>query len=139
MNSININDTPELSSSMANAQAFCGFAAPVDDHIPHNLDLNKYVIKHPAATFFVRAEGDALREIGILHGDLLVIDRSLTPQHNSIVMVVLNGIFTVKIMHIINGKEFLMRKDGVQVAVSKLKDLQFWGVVTHAIHDVRPG
>ncbi|MBL7684446.1 MAG: LexA family transcriptional regulator, partial [Deltaproteobacteria bacterium] len=34
-----------------------GFPSPADDFIDRKLDLNEYLIQHPAATFFVRVSG----------------------------------------------------------------------------------
>jgi DNA polymerase V len=31
-----------------------GFPSPAEDYIESSLDLNKYLVKHPAATFFVK-------------------------------------------------------------------------------------
>ena len=51
-----------------------------------NLSLDEHFITHPAATFFVTAEGDGMVDHGIYAGDTLIIDRSLTPVKNSIVI-----------------------------------------------------
>jgi SOS-response transcriptional repressor LexA len=37
-----------------------GFPSPADDFVEKSLDLNELMVKHPAATFFVRAEGDSM-------------------------------------------------------------------------------
>jgi len=54
-----------------------GFPSPADDYIENSLDLNKHLIKHPAATFFVRVKGDSMINAGIHPGDILIVDRSL--------------------------------------------------------------
>src|SRR5262245_2382255 len=77
-----------------------GFPSPADDYIEKRLDLNELIIKHPEATFFVKVEGDSMRDAGILSGDILVVDRSLEPSHGKIVVAILNGEFTVKRIHI---------------------------------------
>lgn len=120
-------------------RAACNFASAVDDHIDLALDLNQHLIKHPAATFFVRAVGHSMPEVGILANDLLVIDRSLTPQDNSIVMVVVNGEFMLKRLKIVQGQGFLStaNKGDKTIAIANIDNFQFWGVVTYAIHDVR--
>ena len=56
-----------------------------------NLSLDEHFIKHPAATFFVKVEGDGMDDHGIYKGDTLIIDRSLTPEENSTVIVVIDG------------------------------------------------
>jgi len=42
-----------------------GFPSPAEDYIEGQLDLNKHLIKHPAATFFVRATGESMINAGI--------------------------------------------------------------------------
>lgn len=139
MNSMIIDNPPDLPPGAPSA--ICAFGVQVEDHIEHALDLNRYLIKHPAATFFIRADGDAMRDLGILDGDLLVVDRALAPQNNSIVLAVLNGEFTVKRLQINAGKMFLHSANRQQkpIPMSESNKVQLWGVVTHAIHDVRPG
>lgn len=73
-----------------------GFPSPAQDYVEKTLDLNELCIKHPAATFFVRAEGDSMIDAGILPGDVLVVDRSLTAKHDDIVVASVDGEFTVK-------------------------------------------
>jgi DNA polymerase V len=138
MNSIT-NITTSLEIPLFSSKVACGFPSPADDHQELSLDLNQHLIPHPASTFFVRAEGDSMRGVGILPGDLLIVDRSLSPRDNSIIIAVLNGDFTVKRLKISHGKGFLYpaNKNYQPIAISKLDNFQMWGVVTHAIHDVR--
>jgi DNA polymerase V len=74
----------------------CGFPSPAQDYVEDSLDLNKLVVKHPGATYFVRVSGDSMTEAGISHGDLLVVDRSLTAVHGDIIIAAVGGEFTVK-------------------------------------------
>ncbi|HSX04120.1 MAG TPA: S24 family peptidase [Rhabdochlamydiaceae bacterium] len=83
------------------------------------LDLNALMIDHPAATFFVRMSGDSMRGAGIFADDLLVVDRSLDPKKDDIILAVTDGEFTVIKL---TGKE---------------KELQVWGVITYVIHKTR--
>lgn len=73
-----------------------GFPSPAEDHMPDKLDLNSYLIKHPASTFFVRVAGDSMIGAGIKENDLLIVDRSIQATNNKVVIAVVNGEFTVK-------------------------------------------
>lgn len=117
----------------------CGFPSPADDHMQLGLNLNHHLIKHPAATFFVRAYGQPMCDTGILDGDLLVVDKSLTPTNNSIIIAVINGEFTVRRLKIINGESFLYSANAnyKPIAIANIPDFQAWGVVIYAIHDLR--
>ena len=73
-----------------------GFPSPATDYMENKLDLNEYLIKHPAATFIVKANGSSMINADIYSGDLLIVDRSLTPKNNSIVIASIFGDLTVK-------------------------------------------
>ncbi len=73
-----------------------GFPSPAEDHIEKKLDLNEFLIQHPAATFFVRVNGDSMTGAGINHDNILIVDRSLEPVNKKIVIAIINGEFTVK-------------------------------------------
>ena len=73
-----------------------GFPSPAADYEEGRLDLNKHLIKNPAATFFVRVTGDSMVKAGIHSGDLLVVDRSIEPRDKSVVIAVVNGELAVK-------------------------------------------
>src|SRR5256712_12868399 len=69
-----------------------GYPSPADDYFDGSLDLNQHLIKHPTATFFVRVAGESMREAGIHSGDVLIVDRSLTPSAGSVVIAVVTGV-----------------------------------------------
>ena len=83
-----------------------GFPSPADDHMDTKLDLNEHLVKHPAATFFVRVTGDSMINAGIHDGDLLVVDRSLEPKIGKVVIAAVRGELTVKRYARSNGKVF---------------------------------
>ncbi|NJK62408.1 MAG: translesion error-prone DNA polymerase V autoproteolytic subunit [Synechococcaceae cyanobacterium SM2_3_1] len=115
-----------------------GFPSPADDHIETQLDLNRYLIKHPAATFFMRVAGDSMQGVGIHSGDLLVVDRSLDPCDGSVVVAVVNGDLTVKILR--RSSQILAlqaaNRNYPTLVIQDHMDFQVWGVVTAAIHYV---
>jgi DNA polymerase V len=115
-----------------------GFPSPAGDYMEGKLDLNQYLIKHPAATFFLRVTGDSMTEAGIHSGDLLIVDRSLEPSDGNIVIAVLDGELTVKQLERRKGKLRLLpaNKNYEPLEVSEQQSFEIWGVVTHVIHKV---
>lgn len=113
-----------------------GYPSPADDYVEGHLDLNEFMVKHPSSTFFVRVEGESMRDAGILSGDMLVVDRSLTPTHGRIVVAILDGEFTVKRMLIEEGQVYLAPEnpDYSKIVVNPASLFQVWGVVTYVIH-----
>ncbi len=118
------------------ARVAAGFPSPADDYIEGKLDLNEHLVKHPAATFFVRVEGDSMIGAGIHSGDILVVDRSLKPCHGKIVIAVLNGELTVKRLEQRKGVLRLLPENNSYpiVEITDAMDFTIWGVVTNAIH-----
>ena len=93
MNFINNNT---LSLPLYSSKVPAGFPSPADDHMEGKLDLNTHLVKHPTATFFVKASGDSMIGAGIHDGDILVVDRSLEPRQSRIVIAAVDGQLTVK-------------------------------------------
>lgn len=73
-----------------------GFPSPAADFAVKRHDLNELLITHPAATFMWQARGVSMIDLGIADGDILVVDRALTPAHRCIVVAEVDGDFTVK-------------------------------------------
>ena len=113
-----------------------GFPSPADDYLELSLDLNKYLLKHPAATFYVRVKGDSMINAGIHDGDLLIVDKSVEPENDDVVVCVINGEFTVKRLKKVNGEIYLIPENShyQAVKISENMDFQVWGVVTYTIH-----
>ena len=73
-----------------------GFPSPAEQYLEPPLDLNELLVKRPAATYFVRVQGDSMSGAGISDGDLLVVDRSLRPADGDVIIASVDGDFTVK-------------------------------------------
>jgi SOS-response transcriptional repressor LexA len=80
-----------------------GFPSPADDDLEGTIDLNAQLIRHPAATFFLRVQGDSMTGAGIHDGDLLVVDREREARSGSIVVAAVDGELTLKRLKIDRG------------------------------------
>ena len=101
-----------------------GFPSPAADYLEMGISLDRSLIDHPEATFFFRAAGAAMEESGIFNGDLLVVDRSITPGPGHVVVAVADGEFVIR------RSNDLKRNEYAEVTV--------WGVVRWAIHRLCP-
>lgn len=116
-----------------------GFPSPADDHLQDVISLDEELIDHPAATFLVRAKGTSMIDAGISDGDVLVIDRALTPTHGDIVIAALDGQLTVKTLFARAGRIQLQPANPAYppIEVHEGQELVIWGVVTSIIHRTR--
>lgn len=136
MNRKNANPAEHSAPPLMESSAACGFPSPAEQYVESPLDLNTLLVRKPAATFFVRATGESMRDAGIRPGDILVVDRSLTPVDGAIVIACVDNEFTVK----------YLRKQGRAVALEAAApgyptlhfgegmELRIFGVVTACIH-----
>jgi DNA polymerase V len=109
-----------------------GFPSPADDYLEQSLDLNEHIIQHPAATYFVRAQGESMIQLGIHDGDLLIVDRALEPVHGDIVIAALDGQLTCKVLdlrrrRLLSGNELFL-----PIELGNM-EMMIEGVVTHSL------
>ncbi len=115
-----------------------GFPSPAQGEYADTIDLNRALITNPSATFCARVIGNSMVDAGINEGDLLIIDRSLTPHDGSIAVCFIDGDFTVKRLSVREEGIFLTpaNADFPEMAVPEDSNFQVWGVVSHIIKRV---
>lgn len=115
-----------------------GFPSPASDYCERTLDLNELCISKPAATYFVRAEGESMVDAGIFPGDVLVVDRSLEARHGDVVIAEYGGELTVKKLELKPVVRLMpMNRNYLPLVIPEGDDLAIFGVVTTVIHSLR--
>jgi DNA polymerase V len=129
-------DPDPLSIPLLGRRIPAGFPSPADDWLEGEIDLNRHLIEHPAATFLMRVSGHSMSGAGILDGDLVVVDRSLEPRPGHVVVAVCHGELTLKRLR--------QRKDGRMVlaaehpnypemVIGEEQPAEVWGVVVGCV------
>jgi DNA polymerase V len=122
-----------------------GFPSPAEDHVGVKLDLNKLLLPHPSATYLVLVDGHSMTggESGIRDGALLAVDCRLTPQHDDIIIAVVEGQHTVKRLVQRGPDDWWLVADNPMypsISIGKEPDLfDYWGVVTYVLTETRRG
>jgi DNA polymerase V len=111
-----------------------GFPSPAADFVESAIDINKYIIKHPSATFYARVDGNSMDQ-DFNNGDILVIDKSLPPTNGKIAVCFVDGEFTVKRIKIEKDKCLLIpsNSDFPVLEVNENNNFMIWGIVTFVI------
>lgn len=112
-----------------------GFPSPATDYIECPIDLNALIVRDAAATFFLRVQGDSMRDAGILDGSLVAVEGGRQPQSGDIVVACLDGDFTLKRFHQ-GPRGCELRPANPDYPVIRIvpgDDLQVFGVVVAAI------
>lgn len=115
-----------------------GWPSPAEDYIEDTLDLHKFVVRNEPATFFLHASGDSMIGAGIHDGDILVVDRSITPVPGKVVIAAVDGDLTVKRL-VKKGSHLLLMPENpvyTPIDITRNEDTCIWGVVTHVLHSL---
>ena len=124
---------------LANETISAGFPSPAEDYLELGIDLNKYLIKNPISTFFLRVSGNSMNNAGIYNNDLLVIDRSINATPGRIVVALIDGEFTLKRL-IKKENNYYLKADKENYPAINLYeyvDIEIWGVAIHSIHTLK--
>lgn len=118
-----------------------GFPSPAQDFISDSIDLNRDIIGHSDSTFYARAEGDSMIDAGVHSGDILVIDKSLTPGEGDMAVCCVDGEFTLKFVEKHDDYLLLVPANPAYepIRVDEGNEFMVWGVVTYVIHKARKG
>ena len=113
-----------------------GHPSPLTDQAKELVDINGYLIRNEIATYIFRVKGNAMIDAGIFDGDVLVVDRSIEPKSNDIVLATLNNEFIVKRLHKRAGVVKLVSENPIYPAlvIKEGDDFAIWGLVTNSIH-----
>ena len=114
-----------------------GFPSPATDYVEDDIDLNSHLIKNIPSTFLIRVQGKSMNSIGIHDGDLLVVDKSLSPKNFSTVVVNINEELVVKSFVKEKNESFLTsgsKNSKDKINLTENPEVLIWGVVTYVIH-----
>lgn len=116
-----------------------GFPSPAADYMSGVIDLNRELVRHPEATFFGRVVGDSMADADVHEGDVLVIDKSLTPSEGDMAVCFLDGEFCLKYISRRHDGLWLLpgNRKYRPIHVPEGSDFSVWGVVTYVIRKQR--
>jgi DNA polymerase V len=117
--------------TLGDSAVSAGFPSPADDSY-ETFDIVSHIVRHPAATFFMRVAGDSMTDAGIFDGDLVVVDRSMEAKSGDIVVAILNGEFTIKRLQRSGTRIELVPENPKyrKIVLNEDMELEVWGVVT---------
>lgn len=112
-----------------------GFPSPAMDYAKKNIDLNELLISHPAGTYFLRVSGTSMIDAHINDDDIVIVDSTIKPRDQNIVIATIDGEFTIKKLQLMPSVALLpMNPDYQPIPISDEAQLQIFGVVTYIIH-----
>lgn len=134
-----IENSDDITLQTFESRIQAGFPSPTQGMFGDSIDLNRLLITNPAATFCASVSGSSMVDAGINDGDMLIIDKSLEPQHGDIAVCFIDGDFTVKRITVKEDGLYLTpaNKKFPELKVPPESNFLVWGVVSHIIHHVK--
>ena len=130
-----------MNSKIKLISAAAGFPSPAENYIDEKLDLNSYLIKNKESSFFVRVSGDSMIDAGIFNNDVLIVDKSLHPGSQSIVVASIDGELIIKrLVKDRFSRNYYLKSENNNYPNIKLNsniDTIIWGVATYVIHSLK--
>ena len=138
-----LSQTPSMLNAMAEPHRIrlvchrlsAGFPSPAADYAEDGLDLNDYLVRNKPASFMFSVKGDSMMNAGIVEGDKVIVDRSLNPRSNDIVVAVVNGEYTIKRLYK-QADEVELRPENpayLPIVFKEGSELEIWGVVVGVV------
>lgn len=124
-------NAPRLALPLDTVKVSAGFPSPAADYDEKRLDINEYLVRNPVSTFFFSVQGDSMEGAEIFDGDILVVDKSIRPQHGHIVVAFVDGERLVKRLYRRAGRVALVAENPryPTLEIRDGQELQVWGVV----------
>lgn len=132
---VRIGRDSSAAAPAARASVAIGFGSPSGDSGVTRLDLNDILVRNPQASYLMRVAGESMRDAGIDDGDLVLIDRAVTPANGHVVIAIVEQEFVCR--HLVKRPGEL-RLHAADPAVADIlpaegEGFEVWGVVTTAI------
>ena len=96
-----------------------GFSSPATHYSEPRIDLNEVLVSNSSSTFFIRIVDDEFKEFGAFKNDVLIVDKSLTPKLNQLVLAAVDDSFKI-----------------VRIDKTYTSELNIWGTITYVIKSV---
>lgn len=114
-----------------------GFPSPAEEELLDRISLDRWLIANSAATFLLNVTGDSMSGAGILPGDMVLVDRSLTPKNGDIVIAEVDGAWTMKFFKKEGRRVVLLPANPKYQPIQPKEELKIGGVVTAVIRKYR--
>lgn len=131
----------EVTIPMMGRMLCAGFPSPADDYAEEALDPSRLIVTNPASTFMWRVSGRSMVRAGVNDGDYVVVDRSLVPRIDDVVVAIIDGLPSAKrVVRTGTGGMALAFADECRtpLVLDEASEAMIWGVVTWSLTPLRP-
>ncbi|HEY8354643.1 MAG TPA: S24 family peptidase [Methylophilaceae bacterium] len=136
------DDPQDLELPLFSSRVPAGLPSQVDDHVEQWLNPTNFLVEDRENTFFVTIQGESMVDVGLMPGDKAVVNRARTAAVGDIVLAMVDGEFTIKMLgRTKSGAPRLLpaNSSGRYGPIEITGEMRFeiWGVVTGSFRRFR--
>lgn len=121
---------------VADATVQAGMPSAVEDSHGNALTIDDYLIERPSQTVLIRVRGDSMIDVGILEGDLVVVEKTVTAKRGDIVVAIVDGQFTLKRLDLERGRFILVPENKAYPVIRPEGHLEIFGVMVGLVRKI---
>lgn len=122
---------------------YAGLPEDADGYIERGMDYAKYLVGDGrwAVTFYLWADGESMSGDGINTGDLLIVDNTEPVHEDSILVFIVDGLFTLKRVVRHEGYNELVSSNPAvaPIRIKKGVEVERWGVLKGVVKELYHG
>jgi repressor LexA len=114
---------------LAITPVIAGMPDAINEDSTDALTIDDYLIERPSRTVLVRVKGDSMTDAGILDGDLVVAEKSVSAKRGDIVVAIVDSQFTLKRLDVERGRFVLKPENKAYPVIRPEGTLEIFGVM----------
>jgi repressor LexA len=120
------------------ASVRAGLPEPANDEGIEILNIDDYLVDDPNRTVLCKVRGDSMKDVGLLAGDIVVVERNAVTRPNDVVVANVDGELTVKTLRLTEaGDYFLEAANPAYPTIHPRGSLEIVGVVVGSFRRMR--
>lgn len=120
------------------ASVRAGHPEPATDEGVEILNIDDYLVDDPNRTVLCRVRGDSMKDVGLLEGDIVVVERNAVTRPNDVVVANVDNELTVKTLRLTEaGNYYLEAANPAYPAIHPKGSLEILGVVVGSFRRIR--
>jgi repressor LexA len=106
-----------------------GMPSPAGDSRYDTITIDEYLVENPSSTVLINVKGDSMIDAGIMEGDTVVVEKTMSARAGDMVIAIVDNEFTLKTLGNEKGKFVLIPANPAYPVIRPQGNLEIFGVV----------
>ena len=106
-----------------------GAPESANDLEPQGLNVDEYLVEYPSRTVLMVVKGDSMFGVGLMEGDMLIVQKCTIAEVGDVVVALVDGEYTVKTLAMDENGYFLRAENSAYKDIRANREMELFGVV----------